>query len=109
MHTGQVCISTSRLIVQRSVSEQVISAVVETMRKFKAGDPVNDPDAKLTALFSEEHAERVVNTISDAVEGGAKVLLGDVKRDGAVVQPHVLTGVKPGMQLWEKETFGPGM
>ena len=108
MHSGQICISTSRLIVQRGVSEKVIHAVVDIMRKFKAGDSHNDPEAKLSALFSEEHAIRVINTLTDAINGGAKLLLGDLRREGPVVQPHVLTEVKPGMTLWDKETFGPG-
>ena len=109
MHSGQTCCSTTRLIVQRGVSEQVIPAVIKMMGQFKAGDTLNDPEAKLSPLFSEQHAERVVSAIAGAVKGGAKVLLGDVKRDGTVVQPHVLTNVKPGMDLWDKETFGPGM
>ena len=108
MHSGQVCISTSRLIVQRSISEKLISAVVNIMRGFRAGDYSYDPKVKLAALYSENHAKGVVDVIAEAVSIGAKVALGDGRRDGAVVQPHVLLDVRPGMRLWDRETFAPG-
>jgi len=62
----------------------------------------------LTALFSPLSAENILGLIQDAKDSGAEVLLGDCKRDGAIVQPHIITGVKPGMKIWDRETFGPG-
>ena len=60
------------------------------------------------ALFTEKHARGVVDAITDAVNKGAKIVLGDGNRDGAVVQPHVVLDVEPGMTLWDRETFAPG-
>ena len=45
--------------------------------------------------------------VKEAEESGAKVLIGDKSRNGAVVQPHVLVDVKPGMRAWDRESFGP--
>jgi acyl-CoA reductase-like NAD-dependent aldehyde dehydrogenase len=71
---------------------------------LRSGDAKN---VALGALFDERSAENVVNMLKEAKEAGADILLGDLKRDGAVVQPHVVTGVKPGMRIFENESFGP--
>ncbi|KIM85571.1 hypothetical protein PILCRDRAFT_816768 [Piloderma croceum F 1598] len=106
-NSGQVCMSTERVIVQREASEVLISTVSALCKSIKAGDPTVDPSAKLTALFSAQSAENVLGLIQDAKDSGAGVLLGDCKRDGAIIQPHIITGVKPGMKIWDRETFGP--
>jgi len=62
---------------------------------------------KLGPLFTEGSAENVVAMIAEAQAAGAEVLLGDLARRGAVIQPHLVKGVKPGMRLWERESFGP--
>ena len=108
-NSGQVCMSTERVIVQREASEALISAVSALCKSIKAGDPTVDPSVKLTALFSAQSAENVLGLIQDAKDSGAGVLLGDCKRDDAIIQPHIVTGVKPGMKIWDRETFGPGM
>ena len=46
--------------------------------------------------------------VSEAVAEGAQLLNGDLKAEGAFVQPHVVVGAKPGQRLWDQETFGPG-
>ena len=100
--------STERAIVQRGVAQAFISALQVVCEGIKAGDPSTDPASKLACLFSEAHAENVVRILKQAKDEGAEVLLGDLSRQGAVVQPHLLTGVKPGMSLWDRESFGPG-
>jgi len=105
-HSGQVCMSTERVIVQRSVSKALISAVSALSQGLKAGDPT-DPTVKLPPLFSEASAANVLDMIREAKEAGADLVFGNLQREGSVVQPHLLTGVKPGMTIWDKESFGP--
>lgn len=100
--------STERVIVQREVSKPLIEVLTKLCSKMKAGD-ISDPDIQLPCLFCDSHAENVVSMIKEAQDDGAAVLVGDVSSEGAVVQPHLLLGVKPGMRAWEKESFGPGM
>lgn len=45
--------------------------------------------------------------LKSAKEQGAEVILGDVTRKGSVVRPHLIFGVRPGMELWKRESFGP--
>ncbi|KAG7451590.1 aldehyde dehydrogenase [Guyanagaster necrorhizus] len=103
-NAGQVCISTERVIVQRDVSKALITAVVELCKKLTAGDPTHN---SLPALFTQASAENVIRLIQDAVSSGAELLLGDLRKDGSIVQPHLLTNVTREMSIWKEETFGP--
>ncbi|KAF9442523.1 ALDH-like protein [Macrolepiota fuliginosa MF-IS2] len=106
-NSGQVCMSTERVIVHKDVAESLSSSVRNIISGLKAGDTTVDASAKLGPLFSERSAERLVDILKKTKNAGAHVLLGDLSRDKAVIQPHLLTGVKPGMALWDKESFGP--
>ncbi|KAK7687830.1 hypothetical protein QCA50_009049 [Cerrena zonata] len=104
LHSGQICMSTERVIAQRKASEALVPAIQKLMSSLKAGEVDSNP---LTALFTEAAAENVLNMLKDAQQQGAKILVGDIKREGAVIQPHLVVGAKPGMLIWERETFGP--
>ncbi|KAK0496525.1 Aldehyde/histidinol dehydrogenase [Armillaria luteobubalina] len=107
LYSGQVCMSTSRVLVQRGVSDALTEKICGLCKSLKAGDPYTDPTTKISALFSEPSAENVLSMFREAIGEGAQVLVGDVTRDGSVIQPHVFTGVKQGTRLWEREAFGP--
>ncbi|KAI0630581.1 aldehyde dehydrogenase [Trametes polyzona] len=107
LHSGQICMSTERVIVQRGAADALLEHLVELFKKVKSGEPHVDKSAHIAAMFSQNSAENAVSLINDAVKDGAKVLVGDVGRVGAVVQPHLLVNVKPGMRIWDKETFAP--
>ncbi|KAJ8078039.1 hypothetical protein PM082_000242 [Marasmius tenuissimus] len=106
MHSGQICMSTERVIVQRGVVEEFTEELLKVARELR------DKGA-LGTLFAEGHAENVVEMIREAqLRGGAQVLLGDVKREGSVVDPHVVLmdedkSRKKGLGIWERESFGP--
>ncbi|CAA7268425.1 unnamed protein product [Cyclocybe aegerita] len=106
-HSGQVCMSTERVIVQSGIADRIVSAIKELSSQLKAGDVLGDPAPRLGALFSESSADSVVQLLQDAKQHGAEIILGDTSKQGAVVQPHLVTNVKPGMRIWEKESFGP--
>ncbi|TDL24450.1 ALDH-like protein [Rickenella mellea] len=107
LHSGQVCMSTERVIVQRGAAATLQSELLKLFRNVKAGDPTRDPSAQLSCLINEASAVNVVKMVEEAKSSGAQVLLGDIRREGARVQPHILTGVNPGMRAWDRESFGP--
>ncbi|KAF5356532.1 hypothetical protein D9758_008271 [Tetrapyrgos nigripes] len=111
LHSGQICMSTERVIVQRKAADTLTEKMCELARSLKAGDTwsksANANTVKLNPLFSEASAENVINVLRDAKEAGAKILVGDLTRNGTVIQPHVVRDVKPGMRLWDRESFGP--
>ncbi|KAL1758854.1 Aldehyde/histidinol dehydrogenase, partial [Schizophyllum commune] len=106
INSGQVCQSTERVIVQRGVAETLATKMVALAKNVRAGNSYTD-GAKLSAVFCEPAAESIINLIKEAQSEGTTVLLGDVTRQGTLVQPHIVKNVKKGMQIWEKETFGP--
>lgn len=103
-HCGQLCISTERLIVQKEIAEELIGKIKSIASNIHSS---STPNAKLGPVFSTSSAANIINLVKDAVDGGAKLIVGDLKHEGAYVQPHVVVGAKPGDGLWDKETFGP--
>ena len=101
--------STERVIASRAVAPALLVALTEYVKKLKTGDPSTDSSARLSAVFTEQSAQNIVANLRDAVQEGARLVLGDLTNVGAVVQPHVLTDVKPGMRAWDQESFGPGL
>lgn len=108
VHSGQTCISTERVLVQRKASETLIPAIAELMKLFTTGDTYENRE-NLSGLFTEASAVKVVGIIEEATQEGATLLVGDGSRQGNLVQPHVFVDCKPGMKIWERESFGPGV
>ncbi len=100
--------STERVIVQRGAAPVLVDELKVLFRKGKSGDTYSDPTTNLGPLFTEGSAENVLAMINDAVAQGAQVLVGDHGRQGTIVQPHIVMDARPGMKLWERESFGPG-
>ncbi|KAJ3720157.1 aldehyde dehydrogenase [Lentinula raphanica] len=110
LHSGQICMSTERVIIQRGVFERLRDEICQLVRTIRSGEITEqevDAKIRLGPLFSEGSAQNVLDMLHEAKEAGANILLGDSKRQEAYIQPHVVTDVKPGMTLWDRETFGP--
>ena len=105
-NSGQMCIGTERVIVQRGVSEQLISRLKAIASTVKAGDQATG--ARLGCVFSDAAAQNIVGMVKEAVDGGAQLLVGNMTAEGAFVQPHIVLGAKPGQRMWDRESFGPG-
>lgn len=64
-------------------------------------------------LFRPSAAETVAKQIRDAVDKGAILLVGEAADQAAgdystLIQPTVLSGISTKMDIWERESFGPG-
>jgi glyceraldehyde-3-phosphate dehydrogenase (NADP+) len=103
--SGQSCISVQRVYVHASLWDEVVPAVVERMRAFVVGDPL-DEETDVGPLVDSAAAERVQAWIAEAVDHGATVLCGG-ERDGALWQPTVLADVGEELQLACSEVFAP--
>lgn len=102
---GQVCTSVQRLLVDRKVHDAFMAKLIEAVGKVKSGDPAEDGTI-VGPMISLAHAERAERWIAEAVAGGATVMVGG-KRDGAVMQPTVLSGVNDRMKVVCEEIFAP--
>ncbi len=105
-NNGQVCCSSKRFIVQRSIYDTLAKRLTERLAALKRGDAL-DETAVVTALVSESAAKDVQAQIEHTIEQGATLLYGGT-REGARVEPTVLTGVTPEMDIAsDMEIFGP--
>jgi acyl-CoA reductase-like NAD-dependent aldehyde dehydrogenase len=110
LSNGQTCVAGSRLIVQDSIRDAVVSRIVARARALKMGDPM-DPDTQVGPLANEPHLNKVRAMIAQARMDGATCLLDGIEtargRAGYFVGPTVFDKVTPDMALWQKEVFGP--
>jgi glyceraldehyde-3-phosphate dehydrogenase (NADP+) len=107
INAGQVCISVQRVVVDRSVNADFLDALSAQVARIRTGDPL-DGETTMGTLISEAEAIRVQAAISQAAESGGTVLCGG-DRDGAIVQPAIVSGVDPDLPLSREELFGPAV
>jgi benzaldehyde dehydrogenase (NAD) len=105
LHQGQICMTTGRHLVHRSIAEEYAAALVEKARQIPVGDPV-DPGNVLGPIIDERQRDRIHGLVTDAVAHGA-VLAAGGDYDGLYYQPTVLTDVQPDNPAWTQEIFGP--
>ncbi len=106
---GEVCSANSRLLVQRSIHDELLARVVARAQAMPPGDPL-DPASKLGALVSEEHAARVMAMVeagraeAELVCGGRQVQVGG---RGFFVEPTIFAGAAATARIAREEVFGP--
>ncbi len=106
---GQVCINWERLYVHTAVYDAFREEIIRQTRELRLG-AVNDFSVDLGSIISEEQASIVEGHIQDAVRKGAKVAVGGQRRQDIgplFFEPTILEDVRPGMEVYTEETFGP--
>ncbi len=112
LNNGQNCIAGTRLLVQRSVYDEICAAVAEKLDALIVGDPAK-PETQLGAIVSEEQFEKVTGYIRWGEEAGATIAAGGTVPDdpelpgGWFVRPTLLTGATNAMSVSCEEVFGP--
>ena len=102
---GQVCTSVQRLYVHESVMSQFTSIFVPLVGKLKLGNPMDD-STDIGPMLTDAAAERAEQVLRNAVDAGAKVLVGG-QREGRMFQPTVLADAKRPMEVICQEIFAP--
>lgn len=108
--SGQSCVCQSRFLVSEARHDELVEKLVAAMGEITVGDP-HDPGVAMGPVITEEHRDRVLGMIERAVEQGATVAFGggvpDGQDKGWFVEPTLLTGVTPDMEIAQEEVFGP--
>jgi (Z)-2-((N-methylformamido)methylene)-5-hydroxybutyrolactone dehydrogenase len=107
--TGQTCMAGSRLLVSRTVHDELVAKVADRARSIRLGDP-RDVETEMGPVATEPQYRKVLSFLESAASEGATVAAGGRADDdlgGFFVQPTVLTGVKPTMTVACEEVFGP--
>ena len=102
---GQVCTAAERLIVHEAVHDEFVSKLVERTKALVMGDPL-DEATEMGPVSEERIMAKIERHVEDARAQGATIEVGG-RRDGMYYEATVLTGVRPGMQIADEETFGP--
>jgi succinate-semialdehyde dehydrogenase/glutarate-semialdehyde dehydrogenase len=107
-NAGQTCVCANRIYVQDSVYAAFTEKLVAKVSGFKVGAG-SEPGVQIGPLIEEAALVKVRAHIADALERGAKLVLGgyDHPRGGLFFQPTVLTDVDQTMRIAREETFGP--
>ena len=107
-NAGQVCVAGSRLLVERSVFEQVVDGVSKIAKSLKLGSGF-DPKSQMGPLISEEHRNHVHSLVESGIRDGAEFLSGGKLCDGEgyFYEPTVLASVRSEMAVVQEEIFGP--
>lgn len=107
-NNGQSCCAVERIYVHEYIYDEFVNAFAEEVQKFKVGDPHLE-DTYIGAVTRPQHLDFLQTQVEDAVEKGAKILVGGRKiaGKGNFFQPTVLTDVNHSMVVMKNETFGP--
>ncbi|NHO20006.1 aldehyde dehydrogenase family protein [Acetobacter oeni] len=108
-NTGQCCVSSSRLIVERPVAEEFERILARKMEKIRVGDPF-DPETQIGAITTETQNKTILGYIEKGKAEGAKIVTGGAALKtghGRFIQPTLFSGVTPSMSIARDEIFGP--
>jgi acyl-CoA reductase-like NAD-dependent aldehyde dehydrogenase len=106
---GECCNSGSRLLVQRSIADELTARVVERSRSVPVGDPL-DPATKIGAIATDDQLGKIVELVDSGSAEGAQLLLGGGRLEterGRFMAPTVFSRVRTSMRIAQEEIFGP--
>jgi acyl-CoA reductase-like NAD-dependent aldehyde dehydrogenase len=107
---GEVCAAGSRLVVERSVHDQVVEELAARAKKLTPGDPF-DRNSRLGAVVSKKQQDTVLSYIAKGQQEGARLVAGGnatkPNGKGYYVEATVFDGVQPEMTIAREEIFGP--
>ena len=114
LNQGQICLCGSRILVERPLYERFKQDFVEKTRDLRVGQPF-DPEAKIGAVVSKQHFDKILAHIELAkVEGGtllcggrAAVVEGEGFEGGWYIEPTIFEGLPMGCRTNQEEIFGP--
>jgi aminomuconate-semialdehyde/2-hydroxymuconate-6-semialdehyde dehydrogenase len=110
---GQICLCGSRIFIERSIYDKFKTAFVDRVNQLTVSNP-SDPNAKMGAVVSKPHMEKVLSYIDLAKEeggtiltGGKRVILDAPYNEGYYIAPTVIEGLSYDCRTNQEEIFGP--
>ena len=107
---GEVCTAGSRLLVERSIKDKFLPLVIEALKAWKPGNPL-DPATNVGALVDTQQMNTVLSYIEAGHTDGAKLVAGGKRTleetGGTYVEPTIFDGVTNAMKIAREEIFGP--
>ncbi|MEK4439543.1 NAD-dependent succinate-semialdehyde dehydrogenase [Niallia sp. FSL K6-0077] len=109
-NSGQTCVSTNRIYVQKNIAEEFSKTLASRVSKLKIGNGL-DESVDVGPIIDLKSYEKIMDQIKDAKEKNAKILCGgkpyDNKTDGKFIEPTIISDANEEMLISSEETFGP--
>ena len=109
-NAGQMCVSIERIYVRREVADQLVEKMAKVMQDHLRVGPGDQIENSIGAITTPAQMEIISRHIREAVEHGARVVVGGravEDSSGRFYLPTLLTDVTPEMRVMKDETFGP--
>jgi len=107
-NAGQVCVSPTRFLVQKSVQGKFVDAFVSAVDALKVGDGMEE-GTNMGPLVADRRIDVMDGLVQDAVAQGAELVRGGsrLNREGSFYAPTVLNNVSDNARIMNDEPFGP--
>lgn len=108
-NAGQWCTSTSRILLQRSIARSFLDTLTARCEQMTVGDGLLETTA-MGPVAGPQQYQDIRSAISRAQADGARMIAGGdagVPPDGYFIRPTVFTNVRPDMEMFREEIFGP--
>lgn len=111
LHSGQLCESGSRLLIQSSVKDKILNRLRSHMEHMNAGNPM-DMETDIGAITTRDQYSKIGEMFEEGVNSGAKLfyrrdVTKQVPERGLYFSPSILTEVQSDMKVAQEEIFGP--
>jgi benzaldehyde dehydrogenase (NAD) len=105
VHQGQVCMTTGRHLVQRTIADEYVAKLAEHAEHLPLGNPATEQVA-LGPVIDEKQRDRVHDVVTRTVDAGARLAAGGTY-EGLFYRPTVLADVPTDSPAYREEIFGP--
>ncbi|WP_033353503.1 betaine-aldehyde dehydrogenase [Virgibacillus halodenitrificans] len=111
-HAGQVCSAGSRLLIEESIHDEFVEALIERTKQIKLGNGF-DENTQSGPMISAEHRAKVEDYVEIGKNEGAKLVVGGKRPDDPALQngffylPTIFTNCTSDMRIVQEEVFGP--
>src|SRR5262245_24408479 len=115
-NAGQACLAVKRLYVFDKVYDEFVKSLVDKVSRYEVGDgrkKAEKPKIRMGPIHTAAQRDEIEAQVKDAVDRGAKVLLGGARPEGKdydqgfFYQPTILAEVPDDARAVQEETFGP--
>lgn len=109
MNAGQSCIATDYILAHESIHDRLAEKIVGRIRQFYGDMPeARRASPDVCRIIHERHFKRLQMLLDDAVQRGARVLIGGTSDAASrYIEPTVLSELPEDAAIWAEETFGP--
>ena len=105
-HAGQVCVSVQKVFVHEDIIDEVIASMIKESVNLKVGNQL-DKETQIGPLINQQEVNRIKSWVDEAVQDGAKILLGGNKISDSCFEPTIILNANDNSKVSTHEIFGP--